>query len=150
MCIRDSTMGAFNKFFTATFILIPLFVFSQKEYFPTNSGVKVVNEPYKAFVNATIVVNSEITIKEGVLIVRDGKIIDIGSNIEIPKNSIVIDKKGKFIYPSFIETTSSMSVKEAKRLAYSTRSALYGPSREGFYWNDHILSDYRALSLIHI
>ena len=50
-----NTMGAFNKFFTATFILIPLFVFSQKEYFPTNSGVKVVNEPYKAIVNATIV-----------------------------------------------------------------------------------------------
>ena len=139
-----NTKDAFNKFFTAIFMLIPFFVFSQKEYFPTNSGVKVVNEPYKAFVNATIVVNSEITIKEGALIVRDGKIIDIGSNIEIPKNSIIIDKKGKFIYPSFIETTSSVSIKEAKRLTYSTRSALYGPSREGFYWNDHILSDYRA------
>ncbi len=141
---KMNTMGAFNKFFTAIIILIPFFVLSQKEYFPTNSGVKVVNEPYKAFVNATIVINSEKTIENGMLIFRDGKIIDVGSNIEIPKNSIVIDKKGKFIYPSFIETTSSMSVKEAKRLTYSTRSALYGPSREGFYWNDHILSDYRA------
>ena len=141
---KTNTMGAFNKFFTAIIILIPFFVLSQKEYFPTNSGVKVVNEPYKAFVNATIVINSEKTIKNGTLIFRDGKIIDVGSGIKIPKNSIVIDKKGKFIYPSFIETTSSMSVKEAKRLTYSTRSALYGPSREGFYWNDHILSDYRA------
>ena len=137
-------MGAFNKFFTAIIILIPFFVLSQKEYFPTNSGVKVVNEPYKAFVNATIVVNSEKTIENGTLIFRDGKIIDVGSGIKIPKNSIVIDKKDKFVYPSFIETTSSMSVKEAKRLAYSTRSAMYGPTREGFYWNDHILSDYRA------
>ena len=137
-------MGAFNKFFTAIIILIPFFVLSQKEYFPTNSGVKVVNEPYKAFVNATIVVNSEKTIKNGTLIIRDGKIIDVGSGIKIPKNSIVIDKKDKFVYPSFIETTSSMSVKEAKRIAYSTRSAMYGPTREGFYWNDHILSDYRA------
>ena len=142
--IKMNTVSAFNKFFTATFILIPLFVFSQKEYFPTNSGVKVVNEPYKAFVNATIVVNSEKTIENGTLIFRDGKIIDVGSGIKIPKNSIVIDKKDKFVYPSFIETTSSMSVKEAKRLAYSTRSAMYGPTREGFYWNDHILSDYRA------
>jgi imidazolonepropionase-like amidohydrolase len=139
-----NTMGAFNKFFTAIIILIPFFVLSQKEYFPTNSGVKVVNEPYKAFVNATIVVNSEKTIENGTLIFRDGKIIDVGSGIKIPKNSIVIDKKDKFVYPSFIETTSSMSVKEAKRLAYSTRSAMYGPTREGFYWNDHILSDYRA------
>ena len=139
-----NTMGAFNKFFTAIIILIPFFVLSQKEYFPTNSGVKVVNEPYKAFVNATIVVNSEKTIENGTLIFRDGKIIDVGIGIKIPKNSIVIDKKDKFVYPSFIETTSSMSVKEAKRLAYSTRSAMYGPTREGFYWNDHILSDYRA------
>ena len=90
-------MGAFNKFFTAIIILIPFFVLSQKEYFPTNSGVKVVNEPYKAFVNATIVVNSEKTIENGTLIFRDGKIIDVGSGIKIPKNSIVIDKKGKFM-----------------------------------------------------
>ena len=61
---KMNTMGAFNKFFTAIIILIPFFVLSQKEYFPTNSGVKVVNEPYKAFVNATIVINSEKTIEK--------------------------------------------------------------------------------------
>ena len=137
----DNKLG---KHLIVLFMFFPLFVLSQKEYFPTNSGVKVVNEPYKAFVNATIVVNSEKTIENGTLIFRDGKIIDVGSGIKIPKNSIVIDKKDKFVYPSFIETTSSMSIKEAKRLTYSTRSALYGPSREGFYWNDHILSDYKA------
>ena len=137
----DNKLG---KHLIVLFMFFPLFVLSQKEYFPTNSGVKVVNEPYKAFVNATIIINSERTIENGTLIFRDGKIIDVGSGIKIPKNSIVIDKKDKFVYPSFIETTSSMSVKEAKRLAYSTRSAMYGPTREGFYWNDHILSDYRA------
>ena len=78
---KMNTMGAFNKFFTAIIILIPLFVLSQKEYFPTNSGVKVVNEPYKAFVNATIVINSEKTIENGTLIFRNGKIIDVGSGI---------------------------------------------------------------------
>ena len=134
----------FRKHWVTLLMLIPLFVFSQKEYFPTNSGVKVVNEPYKAFVNATIVVNSEKTIENGTIIFRDGKIINVGKGIKMPKNTIIIDKKDKFIYPSFIETTSSMSIKEAKRLAYSTRSAMYGPTREGFYWNDHILSDYKA------
>ena len=134
----------FSKHLVTLLMLIPLFVFSQKEYFPTNSGVKVVNEPYKALVNATIVVNSEKTIENGTIIFRDGKIINVGKGIKMPKNTIIIDKKDKFIYPSFIETTSSMSIKEAKRLAYSTRSAMYGPTREGFYWNDHILSDYKA------
>ena len=127
-------------------ILLPFIVGAQKEYFPDNTGVKVINEPYKVFVNATIVVNSETTIQNGVLIERDGKIIDVGSNIKIPKNSVIIDKKDNFIYPSFIETTSSMSIKAAKRLPYSTRSAMYGPTREGFYWNDHILSDYNAFN----
>ena len=130
--------------FIALFMLLPLFALSQKEYFPTNTGVKVVNEPYKVFVNATIVINPEKTVENGTLIFRNGKIIDVGSGIKIPENSIVIDKKGKYVYPSFIETTSSMFIKEAKRLSYSTRSAMYGPTREGFYWNDHILSDYRA------
>ena len=51
------------------FMLFPLFVLSQKEYFPTNSGVKVVNEPYKAFINATIIINSERTIENGTIII---------------------------------------------------------------------------------
>ena len=88
-----NTMGAFNKFFTAIIILIPFFVLSQKEYFPTNSGVKVVNEPYKAFVNATIVINSEKTIKNGTLIFRDGKIIDVGSGIKFQKTLLLLTKK---------------------------------------------------------
>ena len=33
--LNMKTMGAFNKFFTAIFIIIPFFVLSQKEYFPT-------------------------------------------------------------------------------------------------------------------
>ena len=85
----------FSKHLVALLMLIPLFVFSQKEYFPTNSGVKVVNEPYKAFVNATIVVNSEKTIENGTIIFRDGKIINVGKGIKMPKNTIIIDKKDK-------------------------------------------------------
>ena len=53
---KTNTMSAFNKFFTAIINTYTFFVLSQKEYFPTNSGVKVVNEPYKAFVNATIAI----------------------------------------------------------------------------------------------
>ena len=87
----------FSKHLVTLLMLIPLFVFSQKEYFPTNSGVKVVNETYKAFVNATIVVNSEKTIENGTIIFRDGKIINVGKGIKMPKNTIVINKKDKLI-----------------------------------------------------
>ena len=39
-------------------------------------------------------------------------LIDI--NIPIPKNSIVFDLDGKYIYPSFIETHSSFGIKKPK------------------------------------
>ena len=99
-----------KKVFKAFLILLPFMAVAQKEYFPDNTGVKIVNEPYKVFVNATIVVNSETTIQNGVLIERDGKIIDVGNNIKIPKNSVIIDKKDNFIYPSFIETTTQSTI----------------------------------------
>ena len=83
----------FNIFFKILVVLLPLFVFSQKEYFPTNEGVKVVNEPYKVFVNATIIINSEITIEKGVIVERDGKIIDIGTvsytHLMLPTSDLV-------------------------------------------------------------
>ena len=67
-----NTMGAFNKFFTAIIILIPFFVLSQKEYFPTNSGVKVVNEPYKALLVEYVNLLASLTDIEEVVSMNEG------------------------------------------------------------------------------
>ena len=74
-----------------------------QEYFPKNNGVKTEDDTYKVFVNATIHVNPERAHKDGVLIVRNGKVVAVGENLAVPRNAQVYDMKGTHLYPSFIE-----------------------------------------------
>ena len=57
--------------------------------------------------------------------------------------------KGAYIYPSFIELYSKFGIKKSFGKVTSGRSAQYKRSREGYYWNDHILSDYNSLTDYH-
>ena len=114
-----------------------------QDYFIVNDGVKTKDYQYNVFINANIH-SSKGMIPNGTLIEKDGKIIDIGLDLNIPNNSVVFDLDGKFIYPSFIETHSSFGVKKPQR-TNSGRSSQYEASRSGYYWNDHILSDYNSL-----
>ena len=114
-----------------------------QDYFIVNDGVKTQDYQFNVFVNANVYTNNSI-IKNATLIERDGKIVQIGTDIEIPKNSIIKDLNGNYIYPSFIEIHSSFGVKKPERRSYS-RSSQYEPTRKGYYWNDHILSDYNSL-----
>jgi len=119
------------------------FSFGQ-DYFIVNDGVKTEDYQYNVFTNANIYSGDGI-IKNATLIEKEGKIFDIGENLDIPNNSIVFDLDGKYIYPSFIETHSSFGVKKPQRRS-SGRSSQYEPSRSGYYWNDHILSDYNSFN----
>ena len=73
--------------------------------YPTNGAPFNTHSIY-AFTNATIIVDYETTIKNGILLLQDGKIINVGEKIDIPKNAIVTNLNGKFIYPSFIDIYS--------------------------------------------
>jgi imidazolonepropionase-like amidohydrolase len=61
-----------------------------------------------AFTNATIVKDSQTTLQNATLVIKQGKIV--GINIPVPKEAVVIDCKGKFIYPSFIDLYSDYGV----------------------------------------
>ncbi len=114
-----------------------------QDYFIVNDGIKTQDYQFNVFVNANIYSNNSI-IKNATLIEKDGKIVQIGKDIEIPENSIVKDLNGNYIYPSFIEIHSSFGVKKPERRSYG-RSSQYEPTRKGYYWNDHVLSDYNSM-----
>ena len=126
------------------FLLLIFFSFNlnAQDYFIVNDGVKTKDYQYNVFKNANIHASNGM-ISNGTLIEKDGKIIEIGVNLNPPKNSVVYDLKGQYIYPSFVETHSSFGVKKPQRKS-SGRSSQYEPSRNGYYWNDHILSDYNS------
>ena len=130
-----------KRFFLLSFFLS--FGLYGQDYFIVNDGVKTKDYEYNVFVNANIYSNNTI-LKNATLIEKDGKIVNIGTGIKIPENSIVNDLAGKYIYPSFIEIHSSFGIKNPQRNSFS-RSSQYEPSRKGYYWNDHILSDYNSM-----
>lgn len=115
-----------------------------QDYFIVNDGVKTKNYEYNVFVNANIY-SSDGIINNASLVVKDGKIQEIGQNISYPDNSIIHDLNGQYIYPSFVEIHSSLGVKKPQRSSFA-RSSQYEPKRNGYYWNDHILSDYNSFN----
>ena len=124
-------------------ILFSSGLYSQ-DYFIVNDGVKTKNYEYNVFTNANIYSNEGI-ISNASLIVKDGKIVEIGKKISIPDNSIIHDLNGQYIYPSFVEIHSNFGIKKPERSSFG-RSSQYEPSRSGYYWNDHILSDYNSFN----
>ncbi|KJD33373.1 amidohydrolase [Tamlana nanhaiensis] len=122
------------------------FVINAQDYFPKNDGVHTKNTNYTALTNAKIYVTPTQVIKNGTLLIKDGKIVNSGSSVSIPKNAIVIDLNGKSIYPSFIDIYSDFGVEKPTRTSGGSRSAQYNPSRTGYYWNDHVMPENDAIA----
>ncbi len=130
------------------FILVLFFgmVASSQEYFPENSGVKESKSIYTAITNATIYVTPGEIINKGTLLIKDGKVVSVGKNVTLPENSVVIDATGKYIYPSFIESYSNFGIEKPKRESSGRQSPQYDASRSGYYWNDHIMPENKAIT----
>ena len=132
------------------FLLLSLVFFSglnlyAQDYFPNNDGVNSENTNYTIFKNAKIHVDPTTIIDNGMISVREGKITAVGKNITIPKNSIVVDLKGKEVYPSFIEIYSDFGMKKPTKAGNGNGQPQYNAGREGYYWNDHIRPETNAL-----
>ncbi len=84
-----------------------------QETFYTNGVVDKREELY-AFTNATIYTDYKTKLENAVLIVRKGKIEAVGVGIAPPKGAIIIDLKGKTIYPSFVELSAEYGMPENK------------------------------------
>src|SRR5215217_5960484 len=75
---------------------------SAQATFPEN-GVADPRHGYYAFTNATIVKDASSTLTNATLIIKDGKIISVGTNLKTPIGAVEVNCSGKFIYPSFID-----------------------------------------------
>jgi len=59
--------------------------------------------------NATLVTVTKGTIPNGTIVLRDGKIAAIGTNVNIPAGAEVIDGTGKFVSPGIIDAHSHIA-----------------------------------------
>ena len=59
-----------------------------------------------AITNATILTASRGTIERGTIVIRDGKIAAVGTNVLVPPGAKVIDGTGRFVTPGIIDAHS--------------------------------------------
>ncbi len=134
------------RLFALSFLLCTFTLFSQ-DYFPKNDGVKAKNTNYTAFINGKIYVTPSQIVDNGTLLIQNGKVVQVGKSVALPKNTVIVDLKGKYVYPSFIDVFSDFGVEKPKKDSQGRRSADFDPVREGYYWNDHIMPENDATSV---
>ncbi|HLG34752.1 MAG TPA: amidohydrolase family protein [Bacteroidia bacterium] len=117
-----------------------------QQTFPVN-GIADSRHITYALTNAKIFVDYQSSIDSAALLVRDGKILEAGKNIAVPADAFVIDLKGKFIYPSFIDLDSDYGMPEAKKDRGEDRGPQFLSNKNGAYnWNEAIRPETNASS----
>jgi imidazolonepropionase-like amidohydrolase len=59
--------------------------------------------------NATIITVARGTIKNGTIVLRDGKIAALGANVQVPAGAAVYDAAGKYVTPGIIDAHSHIA-----------------------------------------
>ena len=107
-----------------------------------------------AFINASIVKDAQTTLQNATLVIRQGKIEAVGNNISIPKDAVVIDCKGKYIYPAFIDIYSDYGIPAAATQqtaggagGFFRTQQLTSNTKGAYGWNQAIKSETQAYKI---
>ncbi len=121
-----------------------------QETFPVN-GVADPKTGSYAFTNATIVKDGQATLTNATLVVVKGKIAAIGNNVTVPKDAVVIDCNGKYIYPSFIDIYSDYGITAPQRqpggFNFGGPAQITSNQKGAFGWNQALKSDVSGAAL---
>lgn len=127
---------------------------SAQETFPVN-GVADKREGCYAFTHATIVKDGQTTLQDATLVIRKGKILSAATNAAIPKDAVVIDCKGKYIYPSFIDIYSDYGVGSPQRertggFDFRAPAQLTSNQKGAYGWNQALRTDVDAEKIFSV
>ena len=126
--IRDFT-NSFKSIRICCLLLLGVFfsvpVMLQAQTAPTD-GMKVNTPAVHAFTNATIVTSPGQSISNATLVIRNGVIEAVGSNVQVPADARVWDMDGKTLYPGFIDAHSDVGMNEP-RLELDRGSLAWNP-----------------------
>ena len=114
-----------------------------QQTFPYN-GVSNNKHIFYAFTNAKIFVDHEIIIENGILLIKEGLIVGIGENLELPKGTVIFDLKGKFIYPSLIDAYTNYGMPEPRLITKGTIPQMESNSKGACGWNQSVKAEIEA------
>ncbi len=119
-----------------------------QETFPVN-GVADMRNGFYAFTNATIVKDAQTTLQNATLVIKEGKIIGAGTNIAVPRDAVVVDCKGKWIYPSFIDLFSDYGVAAPQSQNGSNNFQNISNTKGAYGWNQSLKPETDASKLFN-
>ncbi len=119
-----------------------------QETYPVN-GVADVRSNFIAFINATIVKDPQTTLHNATLVIKQGKIVSVGTNISVAKDAVVIDCRGKYIYPSFIDLFSNYGM-PAPQTSNNTGDQPLSNTKGAYGWNQAIKTEITAANIFSI
>ena len=135
-----------KNIYTIVCLLLCKFFFAQIT-FPVNGAPNPTHAIY-AFRNCTLHIDSKTILTNGVLIIKDGIILEAGEKINIPEGAITYDLKGKHIYPAFIDLYSDYGMPEVKLPTKPPYSPLMESTLKGPYsWNMAVRPETDAVKL---
>lgn len=107
---------------------------------------------YYAFTHATIVKDAKTTLTNATLLVKQGRIEAVGANLPIPKEAVIIDCQGKFLYPSFIDAYSDYGFDAAQGGGSSYRSPaqMLSKTQGPYSWNQALKSEISHAKLFNV
>ncbi|UHG89705.1 amidohydrolase family protein [Spirosoma oryzicola] len=116
--------------------------------FPRN-GVYDERPGLYAFTNATIVVDPQTTLQNATLLIRDGRVEAVGSNVSLPAGTVVADLKGKRIYPALIDIDSDYGMPEIPQTGgpggfRGGPPQLESTKKGAYYWNQAVQPENNA------
>ncbi len=96
---------------TSRLALLVLFVIALASVRARAASASAADAPTVLLIqNATILTVSHGTIENGSILIKDGKIAEVGSSIKAPKDAQVIDAGGQFVIPGIIDCHSHIAV----------------------------------------
>ena len=118
--------------------------------FPINDVASPSNG-YYAFTNATIVKDAKTTLTKATLVIKNGKIESVGA-VVVPKDAVVIDCGGKYIYPSFIDIYSDYGMNAVTPGGgnYRSPSQMISNTKGPYSWNQAIKSEISHAKLFEV
>lgn len=92
-----------------------------------------------AFINATLVVDPQTTVPNGTLLVRGAYVQAAGRDVKVPAGAVVVDLKGKTLYPALLDVYSDYGLPEPKRGERNFfRGQMESAKKGAYHWNQAI------------
>ncbi|MFZ4543784.1 MAG: amidohydrolase family protein [Saprospiraceae bacterium] len=116
-----------------------------QQTFPKN-GPADIREGKFAFINATLYKSWNEKLENASLIISKGKIEAAGLGLSIPPDAVLIDLKGKFIYPAFIDLFNDYGMPDTKAegKAPEQRPQMLSNKKGAFSWNEALKTEFKA------